>query len=648
MIYSAFISYNHRDVKWAQWLHKQLESYRVPKRLLGRDSPFGPIAKRLPPVFRDRDELGASSDLGDAVRAALDQAQNLIVILSPSSAASRWVDEEVRYFITLGRRRNIFCLLVDGSPNTSDAETECLPSALRGNPGEEPLAADPRPTGDGRRHAVLKIVAGLLDLPFDELRQREAARRQRRLATIAIAASAGLVLTSGLAIAAWLARNEAVAQAEIARKRTLTAERTVDFVKSIFAVADPSEARGETITVREVLDSSADRLKTALKDEPAVKARLTLTLGEVYSSLGLYKRSDSMVDETFKIPHRDPSIASSQWIAIGEARLRETRYDEAIKAFRRVTISKATTPTQLSRALVGMGQALSGAGHDELSRTVLAAALKLDQGNEFAEPSTIARDLEAIGLTEYYAGRLPEAQPIIERALALRMKTEGKMGPSVSDNLNTLASIAMERGNAAEAERYFRRNLAIDEKVLGRDHPDLAITLNNLARLLIERGAFAEALPMLERALVISTREKGAMNEDLAFLYMNLGIARRGAGRPDAGEALKRGLAIAEAHKHRTVGLILGELADLDCAGSNAETGLGLADRAAKAISIDYEQADWRQAWIADVRGGCLAALERKAEAAKIFERTGPVIFGRWKSGSKYAVDARERRSAIK
>lgn len=648
MMYSAFISYNHRDVKWAQWLHKELESYRVPKRLIGREGPFGPIAKRLPPVFRDRDELGASSDLGDAVRTALSQAENLIVILSPSSAGSRWVDEEVRHFIDLGRRGRIFCLLVDGSPNASDPETECLPPALRGNPGEEPLAADPRPTGDGKRHAILKIIAGLLDLPFDELRQREAARRQRRLATIAVASSAGLVLTSGLAIAAWLARNEAVAQAEIARKRTLTAERTVDFVKSIFAVADPSEARGETITVREVLDSSADRLKTALKDEPAVKARLTLTLGEVYSSLGLYKRSDSMIDETFRIRHHDASIASSQWTAIGEAQLRETRYEDAIEAFKRVTASRATTPTQLSRAMVGMGQALSGAGRDDLSREVLNAALKLDQSNEFAEPSTIARDLEAIGLTEYYAGRLPEAQPIIERALAMRMKTEGAMGPSVSDNLNTLASIAMERGNAAEAERYFRRNLAIDEKVLGRDHPDLAITLNNLARLLIERGAYAEALPMLERALAISTREKGAMNEDLAFLYMNLGIARRGTGRADAEDVLQRGLTVAQAHKHRTVGLISGELADLDCSKSKPEAGMALAERAAKAIAADYEADDWRQAWVADVRAGCLSALGRKDEAIKIFERSGPIIFARWKAGSKYATDAQTRRIAAR
>src|SRR5690348_15903042 len=99
MRYSAFIRYNHRDKAWARWLHQSLEKYVVPKHLRDREGPFGPIAARLPPVFRDREELASSSDLAAAVKAALGESATLIIICSPNSAQSKWVNEEVKTFI---------------------------------------------------------------------------------------------------------------------------------------------------------------------------------------------------------------------------------------------------------------------------------------------------------------------------------------------------------------------------------------------------------------------------------------------------------------------------------------------------------------------------------------------------------------------
>ena len=90
MKYSAFISYNHHDGATAVWLHRALERYSVPKRLWGRPAPWGEIGPRLPPVFRDRDELATSADLAASVRSALADAATLIVVCSPRSAKSRW------------------------------------------------------------------------------------------------------------------------------------------------------------------------------------------------------------------------------------------------------------------------------------------------------------------------------------------------------------------------------------------------------------------------------------------------------------------------------------------------------------------------------------------------------------------------------
>lgn len=76
--YKAFISYSHTDRQWAKWLHRVLESYRVPKYLLGSDTFAGPIPARLTPIFRDRDELPSSSDLTGEIREASQESENLM------------------------------------------------------------------------------------------------------------------------------------------------------------------------------------------------------------------------------------------------------------------------------------------------------------------------------------------------------------------------------------------------------------------------------------------------------------------------------------------------------------------------------------------------------------------------------------------
>ena len=78
MRYAAFVSYNHRDRKAASWLHRALETYRVPKRMRGRDSALGPLGDRLPPIFQDREELAASANLADSVQAALAESAALV------------------------------------------------------------------------------------------------------------------------------------------------------------------------------------------------------------------------------------------------------------------------------------------------------------------------------------------------------------------------------------------------------------------------------------------------------------------------------------------------------------------------------------------------------------------------------------------
>ena len=196
--YKAYISYSHRDEQWASWLHRALESYRVPRKLIGTETGVGEVPSRIRPVFRDRDDLSSASDLGGTVNQALADSENMIVVCSPEAVASFWVNEEIRQFASLGRQKQIFCIIVDGEPAGNGRASTCFPAALSEIGLQEPLAADARKWADGRRLSKLKLVAGMLGLPLDQLRRRDLQKRQKAwtLAVVAIVAAVVVLLTA--------------------------------------------------------------------------------------------------------------------------------------------------------------------------------------------------------------------------------------------------------------------------------------------------------------------------------------------------------------------------------------------------------------------------------------------------------------------
>lgn len=166
--YAAFISYRHVDVDrmWAKWLHSSLESYRLPRQL--DQSAEGAKPQK---IFRDEEELAASADLSKDIIAALDQSRFLIVVCSPRTAESRWINQEVIRFRELGRAHRILALLIEGVPEVS------FPASLSENRNEqigwintiEPMAADVRPRTDMSLREVTRIPRpALLDALRDD------------------------------------------------------------------------------------------------------------------------------------------------------------------------------------------------------------------------------------------------------------------------------------------------------------------------------------------------------------------------------------------------------------------------------------------------------------------------------------------------
>ncbi|MEQ1541394.1 MAG: toll/interleukin-1 receptor domain-containing protein [Novosphingobium sp.] len=210
--YRAFVSYSHTDGGFARWLHRRLEGFRLPAAAAGERD-------RLAPVFLDRAELAAGQDLSQQVREALAASAALVVVASPAARASRWVAQEIALFRELHPDRPVLAALIEGEPDSA------FPDPLRrhGDHEVEPLAADFRKDKDGRRLGLIKIVAGLTGLPLDQLVQRDAQTRQRRVMGI----TAGAVVIS-LVLATLLVL--ALRQRAEAQRQRAAAEGMVEFM----------------------------------------------------------------------------------------------------------------------------------------------------------------------------------------------------------------------------------------------------------------------------------------------------------------------------------------------------------------------------------------------------------------------------------
>ncbi len=331
--YRAFISYSHQDAVEGRRLHRRLERYVLPKRLVGRATPRGSIPRRLGPIFRDREDLPAADSLTEEVRAALAGSACLIVICSPAAKASPWVRREVELFRSLHPDRPVLAALVAGTPAGS------FPDTLVGDTGREPLAADLQPTGDGPRLGFLKLVAGMVGVGLDELVQRDAQRRLRAVTAVTGAALAGMLAMTLLTAMAIGARREA-------ERQRAEAEGMVEFM--LTDLRDTLEGVGrldalDAVNARALKYYEGQDIGRLPPDSLERRARVLLAIGTELQTRGELDAAMRQFDQarrtTAALLAADPANPERMWAhaqseqSVGVVAFERQRYDEARIAF---------------------------------------------------------------------------------------------------------------------------------------------------------------------------------------------------------------------------------------------------------------------------------------------------------------------------
>ncbi len=351
-------------------------------------------------------------------------------------------------------------------------------------------------------------------------------------------------------------RNAALAARAAEAQAREEAEQVVDFLVELFEVSDPGEARGSTVTARELLERGAAGLDAEVGLQPITRGRLLDTIGRVYRKLGLFDQAAEMLGEVLAIQVRErppgsDQVAESQQM-LASVYLDQRRYDEAEPLFRAALASFESNlgpeDEKVAGVLNNLGVLLSNRRRYDEAEPLLERSLRLRERAYGDADPRLASNLNNLATLYQRMGRLDDAEYHYRRSLRIREKALAPDHPDLALVLSNLAVIAMEQQRFDEAERSFQRALAIKEKALGPDHPEVGRTLNNLGSLYNEQRRYAEAEPVFERAVAIFETIRGPQHVDVATGLYNLGDVELKLGDlVEAEKYLERSLAIFEA-----------------------------------------------------------------------------------------------------
>jgi len=460
--YDAFISYRHckPDEQVARLLQDRLETYRVPAQL------SLPVLRRRLRVFRDSSDLSASGNLPLNLREALSLSEFLVVICSSRGTQSDWVRREIEYFMMIRGADRILPLLIEGEPAAA------FPPPL--DP-QFALAADVRAPDQRTRkkrlfEESLRIIAPILGVEFDKLRQRDNERAIRRLRLIVVGILALMIVVGTLGgIAFW--------QRRVAERRLLEAHNVArvvlnDILLGKESAGMPAGERAKLVARVDKLIYFLDSEKKADPDLARLKGSSLISESDGYFTSGKYADARIAALETIKIDMKlwaeypgDQGVAlqlSSAYMQLSrtEGMLNhrsdaERAADRAMEVLRKLALDTGDPAIQwqIATGLANQGSLRAGWGDFAGAEAAFRDRLKLLERLRGHHPDPIVVEMQLafthgqLGTARRFQSDIPIAITENEQALAI-MRTVLRDNPAQTSLLNpSIASCIAEIGH---------------------------------------------------------------------------------------------------------------------------------------------------------------------------------------------------------
>jgi eukaryotic-like serine/threonine-protein kinase len=354
-------------------------------------------------------------------------------------------------------------------------------------------------------------------------------------------AAAAVLLLVGFAIA------QAIELRNIRRERD-RADRITDFMTNMFKVSDPSQARGNDIRVREVLDKASTQIVTGLANEPEDQAQLMQTMGDVYKNLGLFPQAESLTRRALAIrtqilgeDNQDTLKSMYSLVVILEE---ESHYAEAEKLARKVEDMRKRSLGPEDRSTIQTMQQLAtiladeGRYNDaeEQNRNVLAIARRKFGPKDMA--TIDAANNLAIDLA--YQGKFPEAEAQFRQVLQMDRASLGPDDPKTLGAEGNLGAILLQEENYGEAEKLLRELLERHRRVFGPDHPRTLLIMGNLGLVLADLERYDESERLFRDTLEIKRKKLGTEHRSTLVTAGNLADVLYREGKYSEAESLIR------------------------------------------------------------------------------------------------------------
>jgi len=473
---------------------------------------------------------------------------------------------------------------------------------------------------DVRRHLGDEpVLAGPPGLAY---RAGKFVRRHR----IGVAAT-GLVLLAAMTGVAGTTMGlvRAIRAERQALRDSATAQQVSRFMVDLFEVSDPGEARGRTISVREILDRGAERVAT-LREQPEVRARLMATMGAVYTNLGLYDPARRLLEDSLAI-RRGLHPAGSLEVAEGLRQLGNLEVSRGDHA-RAVALLEESVAMQraidgedtrtVAVALHDLGHALFQMDRFDAAQPLYRRAIEILNRHPVQPDEQLPAATSSLAQLLHATGDFDGAETLSRRTLVLRREALGGDHPDVAEAMHNLAAVLHDQRQLDEAESLYREALALGEATQGPDHPDIADTLVNLARLLREKGDLAGAEGLLRRTLAIDRRVHGEVHENVAYDLKELANLLVDLGRnADAETTYRQSLEMYRrtvAPDSPYVAVTLNGLGKLLLDTGRPREAEPLLRESARIAGASLPDGHWLLLISRSLMGSCLGAIGRHAE----------------------------------